>query len=106
MVDTVLAPARRAAFELRELHDKALVLKQIDGTAVDERQQVLINLRLRVLGRFIVDVALLELLPRPFTAVPIPINLGAPVVLSRAAYSSTTASGEKGGLRSRTTTRI
>jgi hypothetical protein len=98
MVDTVLAPARRAAFELRELHDKALVLKQIDGTAVDERQQVLINLRLRVLGRFIVDVALLELLPRPFATVAISENLGAPVRPEQSGIFLDNSFGRKGRL--------
>jgi hypothetical protein len=98
VVNAVLAPSCRAALELGELHHEALVLKQIDGTAVDERQKVPIEFRFRFLGGFIVDVALLELLPRPFTAVPISVNLGAPVRLEQGGIFLDNSFGRKGRL--------
>ena len=59
------------------------MLDQIDGTAIDERQQVSIEVRFGFLGRIIVDPMLAELLAWPLASITITVNLRAAIRPSR-----------------------
>jgi len=55
------------------------MFKQVDGAAIDKRQQVPIEVRLGFLCRLIIDSMLAELFPWPFAAIPITVNLRAAI---------------------------
>src|SRR5262249_53770408 len=50
------------------------MFKQPNGAAIDKRQQVSVKIGLRLLGWFIVDAALGELLTRPLAPIAISVD--------------------------------
>lgn len=68
MVDGFAPAARHAPLKADQLVDELPVSEQIDRLAVQDGQQVQVQLGARKLGRLVFDPALAELLARPFVA--------------------------------------
>jgi hypothetical protein len=67
MIDRVAAAARGAPLKANQLRQKARMVKQVDLARVDGRQQIAIEIRLRLLRGLVADAVVAESLFRPFS---------------------------------------
>jgi hypothetical protein len=60
MIDRVTAAARGAPLKANQLRQKARMVKQVDLARVDGRQQIAIEIRLRLLRGLVADAVVAE----------------------------------------------
>ena len=65
VIDAVSAAARGVALQAAELGDEATVIDELDAAAVQQRQEIAVEVALRLEGDGVFDAVSLESLARP-----------------------------------------
>ena len=79
MVNAVPAAARRAPLQPTQLRSKPGYVQQLRPPAVQDRKEVAVNVRLRLLRKVILDAVGAKALPRPLPGVAVALDAMHPV---------------------------
>jgi len=71
VVDGIATGTRGAPLEAAELGNQTIIVGEVEATGIHRRKQIDVKLRLVLVGGTVLDTALAERLPTPFTGVAV-----------------------------------